>query len=185
MLPSYMLKQNYYAIFLNEIVFINFEYLKQNASFPVLLVTSVPVMLSPVQSIIIFILLILILVTAVFILPLFFLLLSCHQLAKNMELHCSCHGNLLQVGFLRDAEDVFERGVDDESLALLVWCLVQSPPLQKTVTTAQLGQRQPEQLCLYHLWLPHTHTEIRILRGENKPCVSLKLLTATSVIQNG
>lgn len=168
---------------LNE-TFIHFEYLIQNASFPVLLVTSVPVTLSSVQSVIIIIIL-LILITAVFILPPFFLLLSCYQLVKNMELLCSCHGDLRQVGFLRDAEDIFERGVEDECLALLVWRLVQSPPLQKTVTTAQLRQRQPEQLCLYHLWLPHTHTEIRILRGENKLCVSLKLLTATSVIQNG
>lgn len=177
------IKKNHYVVLLNETVFIRFEYLIQNASFPVLLVTSVPVTLSPVQSVIIIIFILLI--TAVFVLPPFFLLLSCHQLVKNMELLCSCHGDLRQVGFLRDAEDVFERGVEDECLALLVWRLVQSPPLQKTVTTAQLGQRQPEQLCLYHLWLPHTHTEIRILRGENKLCVSLKLLTATSVIQNG
>lgn len=154
--------------------FIHCEFLIQNPSFPVLLVTSVPEMLPPVLSVVIIVVIfilpfLLILITAVLILPPFFLLLSCHQFAKNMELLYSCRGDLRQVGFLRDAEDVFERGVGDECLALLVWRLVQSPPFQKTVTTPQLRQRHPEQLCLQHLCLPHTHTEIRVLwRGTSR-----------------
>lgn len=42
-----------YKILQHEIVFIPFEYLKQIASFPVPLVTSVPLTFSPVHSVII------------------------------------------------------------------------------------------------------------------------------------